>query len=388
MCEVLFKISTRWRGRAVRLALCALSLLTAACMRVGFDTVAAAGGSDGSTARDGGTLPSAPSGRQAAFRQRISLGPKRVRGTLTDVPLCVELTSAHLGAQAAKDGSDIFFATSDGRALPYEIERYEGSTGHLIAWIKLERVTAEGTLRFYLYYGGGHAIAAPPGVWTNGYRRVWHFARAAPRDAVTRAGVEAEGASPPQLAAAGKVGPSHRFGGPATSWISGKVPAMTDNEPFTLSAWVYPETTGNRWIGLVTRNRANAAYEDWIGLWIAPSGKVSFGWGWKPPRNGNLSTDQVASARTWHHLVAVFDGRKLSGYVDGQLVGAKENSYQSLRDPLLFGTDGDNGNYFDGKLDEVRLSQVARSSAWIEAQHRNQRDPGAFFSFATPEAVR
>ena len=39
---------------------------------------------------------------------------------------------------------------------------------------------------------------------------------------------------------------------------------------------------------------------------------------------------------------------------------------------------------FDGKLDEVRLSNIARSSAWIQTSYNNMNEP-SLFSTRSPE---
>jgi hypothetical protein len=38
---------------------------------------------------------------------------------------------------------------------------------------------------------------------------------------------------------------------------------------------------------------------------------------------------------------------------------------------MMIGRNADTGWYFRGRVDEVRVSSVARSAAWIEAQHRS-----------------
>ncbi|MFX1411676.1 MAG: hypothetical protein ACFFA6_15100, partial [Promethearchaeota archaeon] len=42
-------------------------------------------------------------------------------------------------------------------------------------------------------------------------------------------------------------------------------------------------------------------------------------------------------------------------------------------------------NYFDGIIDEVRLSNVVRSAFWIATEYNNQEDPGSFFSVGGEE---
>ncbi len=45
----------------------------------------------------------------------------------------------------------------------------------------------------------------------------------------------------------------------------------------------------------------------------------------------------------------------------------------------------DNKQFFDGILDEVKLSDVARGAGWISTSYNNQSDPGAFYSVGSLE---
>ncbi|MFT7670069.1 MAG: hypothetical protein ACI8X5_002776 [Planctomycetota bacterium] len=76
--------------------------------------------------------------------------------------------------------------------------------------------------------------------------------------------------------------------------------------------------------------------------------------------------DLVLETGRWYHIAGVFDGQALRLYLDGKLMDetAASGKRTMLRIPLLVGADTDGkgaGNsYFDGRIDEVRLSKVAR----------------------------
>ena len=40
---------------------------------------------------------------------------------------------------------------------------------------------------------------------------------------------------------------------------------------------------------------------------------------------------------------------------------------------------------FDGTIDEIRISSIARSSRWISTEYNNQNDPSSFLSFGLEE---
>jgi len=90
--------------------------------------------------------------------------------------------------------------------------------------------------------------------------------------------------------------------------------------------------------------------------------------------------DPLLEPGRWYHLAGVFDGRETRLYVDGKLVGSAERSGSRRTNalPLYIGADVDGrGNPtspFDGRIDEVRLSTVARYSADFTPQRRLEAD--------------
>jgi hypothetical protein len=82
----------------------------------------------------------------------------------------------------------------------------------------------------------------------------------------------------------------------------------------------------------------------------------------------------------WYHIAGVFDGAQARLYLDGQLLKSVDG--QGVRRtnslPLMIGADVDGGgnptSYFDGRIDGVRLSQVARDGG---DQFEPLRRPGA-----------
>ncbi|MEM7226146.1 MAG: LamG-like jellyroll fold domain-containing protein [Pseudomonadota bacterium] len=79
------------------------------------------------------------------------------------------------------------------------------------------------------------------------------------------------------------------------------------------------------------------------------------------------SDDKVAVG-DWHHLAGVYDGDELRLYLDGRLIASKAAAgNRTLNDlPLIVGADpapsGDPSYGFDGLIDGLRLSSVARYS--------------------------
>ncbi len=82
----------------------------------------------------------------------------------------------------------------------------------------------------------------------------------------------------------------------------------------------------------------------------------------------------------WHHVAGVYDGARLSLYVDGELINEAvgEGAIQAGEADIGIGCIAGGGAQFKGNVHEVRISDVARSRAWIETTSRNLEAPQTF----------
>lgn len=71
----------------------------------------------------------------------------------------------------------------------------------------------------------------------------------------------------------------------------------------------------------------------------------------------------------WHYLVGTYDGTAMQIYVDGVVrkTVPADGPIDSAEAPMLAGSTNLQ-YYLDGRLDELRLSSVPRSPAWIALQ--------------------
>lgn len=91
---------------------------------------------------------------------------------------------------------------------------------------------------------------------------------------------------------------------------------------------------------------------------------------WSYGNNGFLQSSTIGQDTDWHHIAATYDGTAMKLFIDG-VQDATTTISLSMPDttqPLLlgstFGTSeaGWSQGYFDGSLDEIRISNTARSS--------------------------
>jgi hypothetical protein len=99
-----------------------------------------------------------------------------------------------------------------------------------------------------------------------------------------------------------------------------------------------------------------------------------------------LNVNKVVSANAWHYVVGTFDGSVARLYVDG---GAPVSVATSLSWPVLNTSFGDRvdtfNRQFQGSLDEIRLSNVARSQGYITTSYNNQNNVSAFIAVGPEE---
>ena len=165
---------------------------------------------------------------------------------------------------------------------------------------------------------------------------------------------------------------------------------------FTVGQWIYSTNYNYAgWMGLVSNvdgDNADTSLRDGfqvlvgnrdIGVYLIDSGGGNY--------IGRTTTGDDLSDGSWHYVVATWSGTFSSSaftiYIDGTAtddadsnagtVYSFDQSSQALeigRWVLFSGP----GRWFDGKMDEVRVSSGVRSADWIATEYANQDPPGMF----------
>ena len=161
----------------------------------------------------------------------------------------------------------------------------------------------------------------------------------------------------------------------------------------TLSAWVKPDTTSMEWGNIIVKS-VEGGGDPWFlytlrsesgaGEWIAD---ISDG---SPGSLNRVWSGVTIQADTWFHIVATYDQSRLKIYVDG----TDENNWPSGGQSVSFsiGTNNNDVNIgahgtvheFDGIIDEVRISNIPRTAAWIKASYESERDDLLGFEISPP----
>jgi hypothetical protein len=88
------------------------------------------------------------------YRKKITIDHSKVVNNLVNFPVLISLDSDYNLAQKAQDnGNDIVFIDASGAKLNHEIELFNGSTGELISWVNVTKLSSTEDTILYMYYG-------------------------------------------------------------------------------------------------------------------------------------------------------------------------------------------------------------------------------------------
>jgi hypothetical protein len=90
----------------------------------------------------------------------------------------------------------------------------------------------------------------------------------------------------------------------------------------------------------------------------------------------NIKTKQTLQLNEWTHIVHTYSAKETSIYVNGELhtkFNGRGTPMNLLEKSLMAIGGWGRGSAFEGQIDEVRISNVPRSSVWIRLQYENQR---------------
>lgn len=161
----------------------------------------------------------------------------------------------------------------------------------------------------------------------------------------------------------GRFGRALSFDG-VNDWVTVKDAASLDfSKAMTLEAWVYPHVAMSAWSSILAKETSTGSAYSLIanaGTNQPDAGVLTGSWHELP---GGTSLP----ANTWKHLAATYDGAMLRLYIDAIQVaqGAVTGPIQVSNGVLRIGGHSILGDFFNGRIDEVRLYNRALAQAEI-----------------------
>lgn len=332
----------------------------------------------------------------------IAIDRSKVKGNnvLLNFPLLVHLqeptlrSTAQNGMVEGDMGYDIVFVDALGEVMDYQIESYNPDSGELWAWVRLQELSPFADTRVSLYYGNENIREdlSTQFTWDENYAGIWHF-NGDIEDATLS---KNSGVSVGAIQVPGKMGYGKQFKGIKN--VSGSIIHIPDHnsldlqEEGTIEAWIYVNSFQD-WAGVVYKgDKTDFSDDAYFIQFLGGSERKRLAFG-IANKNGTYSYERSAidlEAETWYHVAFTWDQQTMRLYVNGYDYGSKPNSTvaRNTSGGLNIGSQLNEAvekNPFDGIIDEVRISNVARSQQWVATSYQNQSKPSSFISVDEPQ---
>jgi hypothetical protein len=329
---------------------------------------------------------------------------------VADFPTLIRLTSGTFSfSQAQADGADLRFSSPNGQHLAYEIELWDAAANVAALWVRVPVVPGNCDSRYIVMHWGTSAGSAAGSLSNStvvfdtaaGFQGVWHLGGPGNGTAYDATSNGYHGTPYTMTAAsavAGAIGSARDFNGTASyiampNSASGKLD-LPQNGSYSISLWVYADTIDTMWHAIAGKGHE----QYYLKLKCFGNGRATWEFVEFQDQNGwEYTEDSIPPApgqKQWVHLTGVRSGSQQFLYVNG---APANNSI-----PLMTGNyprnSGDNfaiGRharqvtipyvegwcYFNGKIDEVRVMNIAPRPEWIRLCYMNQKAVDALVEF-------
>jgi hypothetical protein len=163
----------------------------------------------------------------------------------------------------------------------------------------------------------------------------------------------------------GKFGSALNFDGVNDMVVVPASASLNVGAALTLEAWVYPTGTQNGWRTIVNKDvdAYNLSASNPAGNLRPAGGGTVSSTGWE-----EADGPSAIPVNAWRHLALTYDGANLRLYVNGVQVASQPASgtLESNSNQLSFGGNAPYGEFFKGRIDEVRVYNRALSASEIQ----------------------
>ncbi len=319
-------------------------------------------------------------------RQSIVINPGLSGSDLVYFPFLISITDEAnpVFDSSQTDGDDILFTAEDGvTKLSHEIEWFVATPGsrNLKIWVRVPYIQVASTTTLYMYYGnpatGSQQDAT--NVWDGQFITVQHLEETSGTvyDSTIRDhdGTPLNGVSQNVV---GKIDGGDYFDGSddrhsfpdSDDWYFG-------GNSFTIEFWMKLPVMANAW--LVAQDEGGGSNNKWvIGYLVNYSGMTNR---FTFHINGAVSAwinspSWTPVLNTWYHVGLTRSGTNWNFYINGALLGTVSAGtlVPNASAPMTIAY-AEANHLANAYMDEVRISNVVRSTSWLEACFRCQNIP-------------
>jgi hypothetical protein len=289
--------------------------------------------------------------------------------------------------------ADLIFSRDSQCAVPYsgwDILKYSETTGQLTAMIELPQLSNIRPVKVYICAGnplistfqGGARGAA----YDNNYLLAMHMdetSGAILHDSTVNANdAVKKSATAPSPVENAKLGSGQRFVGTSNSTNNDYARFLSNTaatSSYTIEYWSNAASYVNQDMVFLAPHDSSGPVI-YTGFYWYPSGTILFrnSWGSSTP-----SAAAAATTGTFHNIVFVRDNDTMNVYLDGAS-GTEATGFGTS--PAIWSGLGWNEppnvafDSFNGTLDEVFYSKIARGPAYVTARYNNVNDPAGFYT--------
>ncbi len=268
----------------------------------------------------------------------------------------------------------------------YEKVFYDGTAGTLEMWVKVSSLTSSST-PFVLAYGDSSISTdgSSSTTWSNSFLGVYHL-----KDGTTLSVSDSTGSNNGTnhsvTATTGQIDGAGGFASASSQYID--CGTAMNTVAMTYSGWVKATSFPNSYN--MPFGRDNGA--QYFALLVKSNGKLAC-FASNSGANYDGTGTNTLSSGTWYYLSMTYDNVSgtITGYVnagvDKAVTGAGGGLATNAARTDIGQDAGNAGRFWNGTIDEVRVSSVSRSANWITTEYNNQSAPGTFASLGTEQAL-
>lgn len=359
----------------------------------------------------GGEVDAGPSTFPGGYGHRLVVTVRETAmadgDPIEDFPLYLALTHEALrsvtsgGFVVSTQGDDIEVRLPESNErLAHELSSYSAETGELSLWLRVPSLSTTSDSILQVYFGSD-GVDAPraqgSGVWDEDYRAVWHLDEGATHLQQVR---DSTGVNHGTARNTGDGDVSEAIAGNGLGFgnsdeaVHVSSSDLDFSSSITVEAWARLEFgSGGDFPRIYQKGtEAQRAVELFVQDGFQTFGTVGFRTSYNQDSLSPSYQIPGFAYGQWHHYVGIYDedDEEIRIYVDGVL----EETETQERDVETGYSNHWIGNWNDSQLqarnwagciDEVRVSSVARSDAFIAASYTNQWSPGTFYDVGDVE---
>ena len=314
-------------------------------------------------------------------RKLITINSSQIVSTLTNFPVLISIADSDLISHAQPDGDDIFFVlySDNSTKLNHEIEKY--TSGNLEAWVNVTSLSSTVDTLIWMYYGNTSCSSQEDvtGTWDSKFVGVWHMNDLTTSTILDSTSYDNDGAKTsannPLENESGKIGNAQTYNQNDDINCGNDAEFNFSNETsFTVEAWYYMNTdyTGHQDIvrkGGTPRWVLYWKYDQTFWRMLTYDGSTY----------GYAQQTDASPESKWIHLVGTMDGATsvVELFLDGASVHS-DTAYNCSDPTINLFIGFEDGNYLNGTVDEVRISNIQRSDDWINTTYNTTNNPTTF----------